>query len=389
MDYEKRIAELEAELAKKKKYLRRYRIMLESSPLGIEVFEPDGELQLANRSARLMLGYAPDGPLSNINLFEDIPIPEEERVRLINGFPIQYQTVYDFGVIRKVDLNRTSFFGKKVLDIGLYPIRDNHEVTGFMGLIRDITSDRKNERELVAARQHAEKSDKLKSSFLANMSHEIRTPLNSIIGFSNLLGEEDLNPEKRKEYVNLVNKSSQQLLELISDIIDISKIESEKIELNIEEIDACEALNSIFNTFVIQYAESSVGFRMKLPERTDNLLFKADMVRFNQVFNNLISNAFKFTSEGYIEIGCEEPTKADSFLTFYVKDSGIGIPKEKQEIIFERFRQQDKKTAKKFGGTGLGLSICRKLMELMDGDIHCKSEPGKGSYFYFTLPRSI
>jgi PAS domain S-box-containing protein len=388
MDYEKRIAELEADLKEARGSLKRYRCLIESSPLGIEVFEPDGAMQLSNRSARLMLGYSMEGALKDINLFESVPIPEAERVQLINGFPVQYETVYDFGVIRQVDLHHTSFFGKKVLDVGLYPIRADEELIGYMALIRDITEDRKSEQKLVVARNKAEKSDKLKSSFLANMSHEIRTPLNSIIGFSNLLGEGDLEPKKRQEYVNVINKSSQQLLELISDIIDISKIESEKLELDIQAIDAREALNSIFNTFVVQYADSSVGFRMKLPEHREHLTFKADMVRFNQIFNNLISNAFKFTSEGFIEIGCEEPSSADSSLTFYVRDSGIGIPKEKQDIIFERFRQQDKKTVQKFGGTGLGLSICRKLMELMAGGIYCKSEPGKGSYFYFTLPRA-
>jgi len=387
VDYEKRIAELEAEVSRLQKRLDQAMVIFDGSPVGIELFDTEGKLTACNQAARLMLGYSPDREDFDVNLFEDMPFPDEEKAKLEKQQPVTCEIVYDFGVIRQVDLTRTTFFGKKVLDIIMTPLRNNWEFSGYLALIQDITEERKSARELVEAKDKAEHSNKMKSSFLASMSHEIRTPLNAIIGFSNLLGEQDLGPEKRNEYIGIINKSSQHLLELISDIIDISKIESEKIELDPQAYEAREVLNSIFNTFVIQYAESSVGFRMKLPDNNVKLTFQADITRFNQVFNNLISNAFKFTSKGFVEIGCENPGPADSSLTFYVKDSGIGIPEEKQEVIFEQFRQADKTTTRNFGGTGLGLSICRKLLDLMDGEIHCKSEPGQGSYFYFSLPR--
>lgn len=239
----------------------------------------------------------------------------------------------------------------------------------------DITELKETEMKLTKAKEKAEESDHLKSAFLANMSHEIRTPLNAIIGFSSLL-QEATNPEEKKQYIDIIEENNRLLLQLISDILDLSKIESGTVEMCPGKMEVRQLCVDLISTLRIR-AEKNVELRIapNLPK----LHIISDRNRVHQVLMNFVTNAMKFTSEGSITLGyevCEKEVK------FYVKDTGIGIEPEKQKEVFERFV----KLNSFIPGTGLGLSICQSIVTQLGGKIGLESEPGKGSCFWFTHP---
>lgn len=245
---------------------------------------------------------------------------------------------------------------------------------------------RKNsEIELIKAKEEAEENNKLKSAFLANMSHEIRTPMNSINGFSELLKNTEQPPESQKECVDIIYKSSNQLLNIIDNILDISKLEVGQVTIIERENDLNQVIyDSLSNFNPDLYLESPVEFKTYLPIKGADAIIYCDAPRLQQVLSNLIQNALKFTPKGFIEIGYA--LNEDNFLQFYVKDTGIGIAKEKHAIIFERFGQAEQGSTRNYRGAGLGLPICKGFIELMGGTIWFESEPGLGSIFYFTVP---
>lgn len=236
--------------------------------------------------------------------------------------------------------------------------------------------------ELLVAKQQAEESDKLKTAFLQNMSHEIRTPLNSICGFSEMI-QGITQDEQIKSFSNIVLSSSNQLLSIVNDILTISAIETGQEELNLTEVDICDLINHLEKVFVRQIADKEVVVVAHVPSSHRNTIIKADKTKLRQVLSNLLSNAIKFTSSGSIEFGFVEEGEE---LTFFVKDTGIGIDKSKFSLIFSRFAQADETIQSVFGGTGLGLSISKGFVELMGGRIWLESEIGKGTDFYFTIP---
>ncbi|HAH23733.1 MAG TPA: hypothetical protein DCL77_08245 [Prolixibacteraceae bacterium] len=237
--------------------------------------------------------------------------------------------------------------------------------------------------ELIKAKEKAEESDRLKSAFLANMSHEVRTPLNSIIGFSELLADADFGPELRNEFIQHIVTNGNHLLTIISDIMDISKMESGKITLRKSEIKVGEFISTIKEQFSFQAEAKNLELKLTYPATEEEPIVFADSERLSQIFNNLISNALKFTPYGTIEISHQ---LKDSFVEFCISDTGIGIGVEYHDIIFERFRQVESEKTRTYGGNGLGLAITKNLVELMGGKIWVQSESGKGSSFYFTLP---
>lgn len=238
--------------------------------------------------------------------------------------------------------------------------------------------------ELIKAKEKAEESDKLKSAFLANMSHEIRTPMNGIIGFSELIVQEDISQEKRKSYANIVIESGKQLLTIVDDILDISKIEVGQITMFNHPVVVNDVITELFSFYAPRARSNNLSiFPYKHLSDEDSLIF-TDKQRVVQVLNNLISNAFKFTHQGQISFGYQ---KKGDFLEFYVKDTGTGIPKHMHQAIFERFRQvEDASAQNNTKGTGLGLAISQKLVELLGGTIYLESEENKGTTFYFTIP---
>jgi PAS domain S-box-containing protein len=278
--------------------------------------------------------------------------------------------------------------GKKIFDVIKTPIFDKNGNRQILVIIaRDITELQNTKDELLKAKEKAEESDRLKTAFLQNMSHEIRTPMNAIMGFSGLFVKNYNNKPKLEKFSAIINQRCDDLLEIINDILDIAKIESGQLSVNVE---SCN-LNTLFAEITLFFKEQQkrlgkeqIKFNLQaLCESTDRVI-EIDKVKLKQIFINLISNAFKFTETGTIEGGCK--LDANGNLTFYVSDTGIGIPPDKQKMIFERFIQVEQGTSRLYGGTGLGLSIVKGLVNLLGGEIYLESEFGKGSKFTFTIP---
>jgi PAS domain S-box-containing protein len=254
-------------------------------------------------------------------------------------------------------------------------------------LIRDITLRKEAERKIVRAKQKAEESDMLKSAFLANMSHEIRTPLNAIVGFSQIILDEGLPRSEQEQFFQYIQENSNQLISLVNDIIDLSKLESNQLIIR----DSVANLNQIMDEMNMM-AEGEKKSRDKehillildkeMPDSEAEII--VDYFRLKQVLTNLLVNAIKFTPKGYIQFGYMR--KDNENLLFFVRDTGIGISRDKQEDVFQFFHQVENTLNKANTGTGLGLAICRRLIELMKGTIWVQSELGKGSCFFFTVP---
>lgn len=259
-------------------------------------------------------------------------------------------------------------------------------IIGILGISRDITDKEIIQQNYIKAKEKAEEADRLKTSFLANMSHEIRTPLNSIIGFSGLLSEAEVSEEDRVDFIKHINQGSESLLNLIDDIIDIAKIEAGQLAVSIEKCDLRAMMDEV-NASTTELIRKREKTQIKLHHTTRlsaaAQIIYTDPFRLKQVISNLLVNAVKFTNKGDIEFGVYEKQGA---LLFYVKDSGIGISEDRQQIIFERFIQEHKSGARHQGGTGLGLAISKHIVELLGGVIHLESTPGKGSTFSFSIP---
>ncbi|TLX73903.1 PAS domain S-box protein [Labilibacter sediminis] len=264
-------------------------------------------------------------------------------------------------------------------------INEDGEVESILAFGRNLTLRKTTEKQLLLAKERAEESDKLKTSFLANISHELRTPLNAIVGFSALLRGDELPMSEKEEYVDVIHKNSDALMNLINNIIDVAKIESGKISVVKEEACIDSLMNNLYDSFVPKVEIEHKG-RVKLyyskPNET-GLKIYTDPIRLKQVLVNLIGNAIKFTLKGFVEFGY---TIEKEELRFYVKDTGIGISEAKQSVIFQPFRKEDEGNSQVFGGTGIGLPISEKLVNALGGKIGLISEKGQGSEFFFTHP---
>ena len=241
--------------------------------------------------------------------------------------------------------------------------------------------------ELVMAKEKAQESDRLKSAFLANMSHEIRTPMNGILGFAELLKEPLLTDEEQQQYIEIIQKSGDRMLNIINDIVDISRIESGHIDITLKELNINEQLDYIYTFFKPQV--EAKWMKLILPESlpAEKASTVTDREKLLAVLANLVKNAIKYSNEGTIELGCKIlETQGQAFLQFYVRDTGIGIPKDRQNVIFERFMHADIEDIEARQGAGLGLTISKAYVEMLGGEIWVDSEEGKGSTFYFTIP---
>ena len=318
-----------------------------------------------------------------IEEFQDAIHPEE-----LDNF-LRDRNLLDSGFLSRKVTQRRCNFNKKGYEWWEFRYAQNKnekdsvsgdEAVEVSGLCLNIQRIKDTENSLIAARQKAEESDRMKLVFLANMSHEIRTPLNAIVGFSNLMNSEEvLEPEEREQFVKLINTNSDLLLKLINDILDLSRMESGKMSFVFDRHDLNVLINEIYCTFQLMMPEG-VELRMRVPEIP--VVVAVDPYRLKQVLSNFINNAIKFTTSGYIEVGYYFCTKGDC-LHIYVEDTGIGIPEEKQKQVFDRFCKLDEFAQ----GTGLGLAICQVIAQRFGGEIQLKSEYGKGSRFMLTLPK--
>ncbi|MBN2664759.1 MAG: response regulator [Bacteroidales bacterium] len=289
-----------------------------------------------------------------LNNFLSIPIFADEKIVAVVGV-----------ANKKTDSNKSDIIQLTLLMNNVWKIHERHNLT----------------EDLKKAKQKAEESDKLKSIFLANMSHEIRTPMNAIIGFTNLINNGAIEQEKQTRFLNIIDKSAKQLLKIIDDIIDISKIEANQLNISIAPFSPNELIKDVFLLFKnSKNIKKDVKLKIEFPDNSENTIIKSDSLRIKQIFINLINNALKFTIFGKIEFGYKI---IENEIIFFVADTGIGIPKQKQEIIFERFRQVNEFSYHE--GTGLGLAICKGIIDNLGGKIWINSEVNKGSTFYFSI----
>lgn len=357
----------------------KFRMLFEQASDGIFISDGAGNYLDVNESGCQMLGYSKD-ELLTLNM-KDIIGAES-----LKETPVKMKDLHSGNVVRTERILVRKDGSSFPVEISAKMFPDGR----MQGIVRDITDRRNFEKELVAAKEKAEESDRLKTAFLQNMSHEIRTPLNAILGFADLLPEYFDERQKLVRFASIIKQRGNDLLTIIDDILDIAQIESGQMELH---LNACN-LGELFDEMEIHfrgYQESlspdHVEFNLQVKRIVKSLVVTIDQGRLKQILFNLIGNAFKFTRSGKIELGCS--LTKENELTFYVSDTGIGIPKEKHAEIFNRFTQVGNDAAQLYGGTGLGLSIVTGLVNLMGGRIWLESEKGKGSTFYFTIPFTI
>ncbi len=274
-----------------------------------------------------------------------------------------------------------------VLTLNKTIIKFKHIIETFVHQISVALHRSQLEFELLQAKTRAEESDMLKTAFLANMSHEIRTPMNGILGFAEMLNDELLSESNRKKYVEIINNNGKMLMSLIDDIIDFAKIEAGQIKILNQEFSLNTLLTQVHASFLsesLRKDKTNVKLRIKKAFANEDCYIQTDPNRVRQILTNLVGNAFKFTKEGYIEFGYNEPE--NGMIKFFVKDTGIGIPGEKIGLIFERFVQADYSRSRKYSGSGLGLAISKGFVELLGGKMWVESKINEGSTFRFTIP---
>lgn len=351
--------------------------------------DDNGIIESFNLAAEKIFGYSAEDIIGkNVNCL--MPSPDHENhdgyinKYLETGEPVilgKGREVYglhkdDYIVPLEITVNELYFNGKRT----------------FVGNLRDITERQMMEQELRTSREAAESANRAKSDFLATMSHEIRTPMNAIMGMSELLSETPLN-EEQKEYVVVFKRASKSLLELINDILDISKVESGRMKLEKADFNLLSLIEEVFEVLSFKGHKKGVDLVYSIADDVPKMII-GDETRLRQVLVNLIGNAVKFTDTGEISLhvskvdpaGEDGQKNGDLELSFSVKDTGIGLSRDKLSAVFERFTQADSSTTRKYGGSGLGLTITKKIVNLMGGTIRAESEgiEGKGTSFYFT-----
>lgn len=360
----------------------KYRRIIENMELGLMEVDNDGRIVLPYPRFCAMLGYDPEelrGQMATEILLppEYLPVLQQQAVDRLAG----NAGVYEVPIIKKDgNLMWAMISGAPIINI-------HGTVTGSIGIHYDITQQKTLYRELEESKKRAEEAQEAEKQFLANMSHEIRTPLNAIIGMAHLLIDTDPS-EEQKEYLSILKNSAEMLRTLISDVLDLSKIRAGKMEAQEKEFDLVALVQTLAKSVQLRMESKSVEVKADIDPGITHLVLGDDLL-LNQILLNLLGNAEKFTAEGEIGIRTKilsEPHETPMWVEFCVYDTGIGIPAEKHDLIFQTFRQVDGDTRRKFGGTGLGLAITKQLVELQGGSIRVESTLGVGTQFYINLP---
>lgn len=356
-----------------------FRTLLQSAADGISFYDKDWNLKFSNDAFYSIIGY------------DRLSYQATDPSKLIHPDDLDYTS-------KRIEALKNQGFHEcelrlrhkeghyVILSTRSVTIRDeNGNISGALTISRDITAMKQVHEELLKANLEAETSSRLKASFLANISHEIRTPLNSVVGFANLLLSNNLTPDVKAEYIEHINYNSERLLQIIGDIIDLSRLESSQIEITYEEASVSEIINEIVDDTrkLIRRTEKPIILNVKNQFADETDLIFTDKVWLRRVLNHLMDNAVKFTLDGYIELSW---LREKDDLVFRIKDTGIGINKENLARIFEEFRQEIDGHHRPFEGLGIGLTLAREVIERMGGKINVVSEKGMGSEFSFSIP---
>ncbi len=371
---ELKLAKEKAELAEKK-----YTELYDFAPAGHFSLTKEGNIVNLNINAGLLLGKERSGLLkSRFGFF----VSEDTR----SDFNSFLQTIFETNLKQTCELKLV--MGDESIKYVLANGVTSTTEEKCLVTIVDITNQKQVENELIIAKEKAEENDRLKSAFLANMSHEIRTPMNGILGFTELLKDLDLTGQEQRSYINIIEKSGMRMLNIINDIISISRIEAHQTEVVVSNTNINEQVEYIYNFFKPEAEHKKLQILIKnaLPKKEANI--RTDREKVYAILTNLVKNAIKFTKSGTIELGYEVKGK---FLEFFVKDSGSGVSDEQKDYIFERFRQANDTLHRDYEGSGLGLTISKAYVEMLGGEIWVESDPdchrdGHGSTFRFTLP---
>ena len=358
--------------------LQKLSVAVEQSPAIVVITDPEGNIEYVNPAFTLVTGYSTEEATGqNPRILKSGLMPPsvyEELWKTILSGNVWY------GELQNKKKNGELYWDQAVISA----IRNKKNViTNFVAVKVDITEQKKMFAELIAAKQKAEESDRLKSAFLANISHEIRTPMNGILGFAQLLKEPHLTGEEQTDYIDLIQQSGVRMLNLINNLINVSRIEAGEIMLQVSETPVNELLRDLYAFFKPEIDKKGLRLQYTTGLPDSESVIETDSGKLIQILTNLIQNALKFTSSGEIDFGYN---RIDGTLEFYVIDSGIGIAPEMKAKIFHRFHQVDNTLTRNQEGSGLGLNISKAYVELLGGTIRVESREGQGSEFYFTLP---
>jgi len=346
------------------------RSLLKTIPFGMDIVDDEGTIIFMSDKFRKNFGTDSIGKKCWHIMRDDMKQCSE--CPLIKGIRVGETEIYE----------SQDMLGGRVFDI-YHTGMIYHGKKAMLEIFHDITEHKTTEDELIKSKDRAEESDRLKTAFLHNVSHEIRTPMNAIVGFTTLLSEPGISPEDHRSYLDIITQSSNHLLSIVTDIIEISHVEAGKMKLNLTKTD----IHTVFNNLNFQFSPAAVSkgleFICRIPQSDNGTYFYTDSTKLIQVLSNLLSNAVKFTSKGSIEFGYK---RYDETLEFYVSDTGIGIPEDHKFKIFDRFYQVDNRESREHEGTGLGLSLSKSYIEFLGGKIWFNSEVGKGSSFFVTIP---
>jgi signal transduction histidine kinase len=365
--------------------------IIDKNPLSIQIVDKGGHTLRGNPAFMGLFGSIPPPGFS---IFDDLQSKGPELEALIthvkNGEVVHLPDMY-FNAHDAVPEAPDIPLWIRALIFPLFDSRGKPERFVFMH--ENITESKLAEQELIKAKEKAEESDRLKSAFLANMSHEIRTPMNGILGFAELLKEPNLTGDEQNEYIRIIEKSGARMLNVINEIIDISKIEAGLMEILISSANIIDIVDFAYRFFKPEVELKGLALRCTNPVNSGDFIIRTDKEKLNAILFNLIKNAIKFTKKGSVEIGFslkttdgEEDQAIQEELEFFVKDTGIGIPLNRQEHIFKRFIQADALDKNALQGSGLGLAISKAYVEMLGGRIWVESKENEGSSFYFTLP---
>ena len=358
--------------------LRKLSLAIEQNTSSIFITDKNGNIEYVNPRFVEITGYQRDEIIGQNPRFLNSKKMNQEIYSELWA-TIAAGKIWKGELINKNKSGETYWINKSIS-----PIFDEHgEITHYVSLAEEISDKKRQEEELIAAKEKAEESDRLKSAFLANISHEIRTPMNGIMGFAELLKEPDLSSENQLEYLDVIESSGQRMLNIINDLIDISKIEAGEATIRIRPTNLNLMLQEIHSFFLPEANKKNIriNYFIGLPEEICTI--DTDPTKLNQILTNLIKNALKFTKEGSIDFGYKQ---INNSVEFFVSDTGAGIPAEQQEQIFERFKQSAINLTRHYEGAGLGLAISKAYVQLLGGSIRVESEIGIGSNFLFDLP---